>query len=309
MRMPKANQTFLENPEINLQQLSDSIVVERMLCALPPSTFLHRCRALFLKAGIFQIWRCQMLVRLFLSFVVVCAAMCPQLFADTIYFPQVVDGGGYVTTFTLINSNSSSVVGTLRLFNQDGSPRTLELNGVAAFEFSVSLPAGGTIRLSSSGTGPTVIPGWASLESTPRLQGATTFDYRNNGLLQTTAGVFATTAVTQALVPIAWDRSLVNTGLAIANVEPSAGISVRATLYDESGAAVNLVGDPPVNPIDTHNQIALFITELLPTAFAAINTFKGSVALEVVGSGNIAVTALTIEEGLLSAVPVIDASR
>jgi hypothetical protein len=232
-----------------------------------------------------------MLVRLFLSFGVVCAAMCPQLFADTIYFPQVVDGGGYVTTFTLINSNSSSVVGTLRLFNQDGSPRTLDLNGVAAFEFSVSLPAGGTIRLSSSGSGPTVIPGWASLESTPRLQGATTFDYRNNGLLQTTAGVFATTAVTQALV------------------EPSAGISVRATLYDESGAAVNLVGDPPVNPIDSHNQIALFITELLPTAFAAMNTFKGSVALEVVGSGNIAVTALTIEEGLLSAVPVIDASR
>src|SRR5262249_29533282 len=308
--MPKANQTFVENPAINLQQLSDQAVVERMkLCTLPPSTFLHRCRRLVLRLKFFQIWRCQMLVRLLLIFVVVCAAMCPTLFADTVYFPQVVDGGGYVTTFTLINSNSSSVVGTLRLFNQDGSPRKLDLNGVAAFEFSVSLPAGGTIRLSSSGSGPTIIPGWASLESTPRLQGATTFDYRNNGLLQTTAAVFATTALTQALAPIAWDGSLVNTGLAIANVEASAGISLRATLYDESGAAVNLVGDPPVNPIDSHNQIALFITELLPTAFAATNTFKGSVALEVVGSGNIAVTALTIEEGLLSGVPVIDASR
>jgi hypothetical protein len=54
MRMPKANQTFLENPEINLQRLSDSTVVERMLCALPPSTFLHRCRALFRKAGFFK---------------------------------------------------------------------------------------------------------------------------------------------------------------------------------------------------------------------------------------------------------------
>jgi hypothetical protein len=36
MRMPKANQTFLENPEINLQQLSHSTVVERMLVRCRP---------------------------------------------------------------------------------------------------------------------------------------------------------------------------------------------------------------------------------------------------------------------------------
>lgn len=159
-----------------------------------------------------------MSVKLLLVIAVVLTTICPHLFADTVYFPQVVDGGGYVTTFTLINSNSSSVAGTLRLFNQDGSPRTLQLNGVAASEFPVSLSAGGTVRLSSSGSGPSVTPGWASLESTPRLQGAATFDYRSNGLLQ--AGVFATTGVTRALVPIDWDLSLVNTGLAVVNVDP-----------------------------------------------------------------------------------------
>ena len=55
MRMPKANQTVFRNPEINLEQLSDSIVVERMLCALPQSTFLHRCRALFSRLEFFKI--------------------------------------------------------------------------------------------------------------------------------------------------------------------------------------------------------------------------------------------------------------
>jgi hypothetical protein len=250
----------------------------------------------------------QIRLRLVLVFAAVFAAMCPHLFADTVYFPQVADGGGYVTTFTLINSNSSLVTGTLRLFNPDGSPRTLQLNGVAASEFPISLSAGATVRLSSSGSGPRVTVGWASLESTPRLQGGTTFDYRSNGLLQTTAGVFATTGVSRVFVPIDWTRLLINTGLAIVNVEPSTAISVRATLYDESGTAVNVVGDPRLTPIDSHKQVALFITQLLPTAFLPPNSFKGSVALEVIGSGSIAVTALTINEGLLSGVPVIDAS-
>jgi hypothetical protein len=258
-----------------------------------------------------------MSLRLFIP-VVVFAAMCPHLFADTVYFPQVVDGGGYVTTFTLINTNSSSVVGTLRLFNPDGSPRTLQLNGVAGSEFPVSLSAGGTVRLSSSGSGPVVISGWASLDATPRLQGVATFDYSINGVLLTTAGVFSTSAVTRALLPIdlARNRPLVNTGLAIVNTEPSATISVRATLYDESGEAVEIFGDPRLNPIASQKQIAVFITELAETALWSANfvgerplQFKGSVALDVVGSGSMAVTALTVKEGLLSAVPVFDVSE
>src|SRR5262249_30092490 len=112
----------------------------------------------------------QKLVRLVLVFAAVFAAVCPHVFADTVYFPEVVDGGGYVTTFTLINSNSSLVVGKLRLFNPDGSPRTLQLDGVAASEFPVSLSAGGTVRLSSSGSTPSITVGWASLESLLRLQ-------------------------------------------------------------------------------------------------------------------------------------------
>ena len=41
------------------------------------------------------------------------------LTAGTVYFPQVADGGGYLTTFTIINPTTSSAIGTDRLIDAD----------------------------------------------------------------------------------------------------------------------------------------------------------------------------------------------
>jgi hypothetical protein len=88
-----------------------------------------------------------MSVRHFLLLCVIFCCACPTLFGETIYFPQVADGAGWSTTFTLINTNTAAVSGTVRLYNQNGSPRVLALNGVANSQFAVSIPAGGSVRL------------------------------------------------------------------------------------------------------------------------------------------------------------------
>src|SRR5467141_2925891 len=117
--------------------------------------------------------------------------------ATTTYLPQIADGGGYTTTFTILNVSGSSVVGTLRLFNQDGSPKVLRMNSGTSSQFTVSVPANGSVRLTTPNSGNLVSVGWATLESTPRLQAVATYDYRIGNSFFATAGILGTTGATR----------------------------------------------------------------------------------------------------------------
>src|SRR5215510_11515504 len=46
-----------------------------------------------------------------------------SLYSNTIYFPQVAFGGGYSTTFVIINTGSSPVSGRLNFYSQQGGSR------------------------------------------------------------------------------------------------------------------------------------------------------------------------------------------
>lgn len=226
------------------------------------------------------------------------------VFADTIYFPQVADGGGYSTTFTILNVTNSPANGTLKLFNQDGSARPLQINGITASQFSVAVPAGGSLRLTTPNSSATTVSGWALFDSTPHLQGVATLDYRAGASLTSTAGVISTSPATRLIVPVEVSNT-VNTGVAIANVQSNSSVTVRLRVYNESGFEVANTSDPRLNPLQPQNQIADFVASF----FASLATpFKGSLGVEVVGAGTVAVTGLTIKEGLLSAIPAIDAS-
>jgi hypothetical protein len=119
------------------------------------------------------------------------------VFADTTYFPQVADGGGYSTTFTILNVNPSPANGTLKLFNQDGTSRPLQINGVTGSQFSISIPATGSVRLTTPNAGGTTTSGWALFDSTRRLQAVATLDYRTGASLTSTAGVISTSPATR----------------------------------------------------------------------------------------------------------------
>jgi hypothetical protein len=65
--------------------------------------------------------------------------------AGAVIFPQFADGGGWATEIGLINRGSTTTTGRIDLFNPDGSPVAIELNGSVKSTFTYSIPAGGTL--------------------------------------------------------------------------------------------------------------------------------------------------------------------
>jgi hypothetical protein len=225
------------------------------------------------------------------------------LHADVIYFPQVADGGGYVTTITLVNTGIVSVSGSVSYFHQNGISREVRVGSTVGSRFNVTVPAFGSTRISTSDSTPVVVSGYATFNSTStKIRGSSNFDLRSNGVLTTMAGVIGTLASTRVLVPVDITGTE-STGLAIANGRNNSTV-VRLRLYNEAGEEIVSVLSPRLAPLGPQAQVADF----LPSFFGSIPTpFKGAVIVEVVGDGSVAVTGLVVKEGLLSALPVIDA--
>src|SRR5207248_6766712 len=60
---------------------------------------------------------------------------------NPIFFPQVVDGGGYTTIIRVVNPFSATAVGKVSFFNPDGSARTIGIAGqgtATSFPFSIA---------------------------------------------------------------------------------------------------------------------------------------------------------------------------
>jgi hypothetical protein len=237
---------------------------------------------------------------LFLAFLFCISSMIQ---AETIYFAQVADGGGYVTAFTLCNPSTSDLSGTLKLYNADGSARVLKMGGVEASQFAVTLPARGSKRLVSAGTAAAVSNGWAAFETSGTVQGVATFEMRSGAELGTIAGVIGTVPVSRFAVPIDV-TSVANTGFAVANASTT-GVNLKFSLLDSDGKTVAQTTVPRMNPLDAKRQVADFVTSIFPSAAAG---FSGTMVVEVTGGGGVVATGLTLKEGMLSAIPVFDAA-
>lgn len=227
----------------------------------------------------------------------------PGVFAGTIYFAQVADGGGFSTTFTLLNAGRSSTSGILRFYSTNGSPRIIRIGGRAASQFNVTIPAGGSTRLSTDDVG---FPraGWASLESDGTLQGIGTFDFRDSsGRLVTTAAVLSGNAVKRVAIPVEIS-STTDTGIAVANISTTGPVTVRLRLVNEAAEEVANVLDPRL-ALSLQQHVAEFVTSFFP-GVPGINNFRGTLYIETVGTGDLSVTGLVVKEGLLSALPVVD---
>ena len=240
--------------------------------------------------------------KLILPLIFTVVLICAEVLAVRVNFPQVADGGGISTTFTLINTGNSDVTGILSLVNQNGSPRTLRLNGTSASSFQVTVPGGGgTVRLASANEG-SAVAGWAYFESDSiNVQGVATFDLRTSGgTLVTSTGILGTEGISKAGFPVEVISPSRNTGAAIAALGQD--VTVQLHLIDTNGVEVSSVLDPRLNPLRANHQIAAFVNEL----FSGVDNFSGSLVVEVIGTGQVAVTSLVTKESLLSAVPVVE---
>ncbi len=234
----------------------------------------------------------------------------------TALFAQVAVGGGYATIFALLNTGDTDLSGRLVLTDREGNPMEVALNsppadpgsippGAPAASMDILIRRGGAQFISanppdaSSGTR----TGWARVESTGgKLGGAATFQLVEAGELKTIAGVLAADAVEVATIPVNNDDGQNRyTGYAIANPS-AASVNIKIVVLDESGAPVETLVLPSLNPLGPGKQIARFLHEDSPRL-----KFKGSMVLIADAGKQISVVALVLEQGLLTAIPVIPA--
>ncbi len=231
--------------------------------------------------------------------------------SSTTLFAQVAVGGGFTTTFTLLNSGSTSLSGNLILTKGDGTPMNVNLalssgSQVTASSVSVLLPAGGTLFVTATPASPNdSFTGWARVESTGgTLGGVATFEYAKGGQLQTIAGVLASDVTSVATIPVDDDvgqQCISCTGYAVAN--PGTGrISVRIVEVSADANAVTALQTVDLEP-GAHSSRFFFQDP------SAARNFKGSAVLIGQGEATFSVVALVQVQSatgpLYTAIPVI----
>jgi len=198
---------------------------------------------------------------------------------NAIYFPQVVIGQGSTTVFTIVNTASAAINGTLVLTAPDGTPLIASQSDASP---TFSFPDDG-IALSGS------------------LSGVATFQLAEGGIIKSLVGVLESPLVQFATIPVDNDTDTGRRiGFAVAN-PTSQAVTVKVALFDESGKEVTDITPLELNPLGPGRQLAKFMDELFPS----LRKFRGSMVLRAQGAGKIVPVALLQRNGLFSALPVI----
>ena len=130
-----------------------------------------------------------MLVQFVVSLALLCstpqllsAQLVPQSAYAFSYFPHLVDGGGWQTTFTVSNPNPDPVSVTIFFRNTEGGDLYLDLGDGpwTSVEFEISRL--GTVEFAGNAAGPNVRGGWAVLYASNLVQGVATYRLLENGV-------------------------------------------------------------------------------------------------------------------------------
>lgn len=188
------------------------------------------------------------------------------------YFPQIADGGGYITTLTLLNTSSTVETGRISFFEDDGTALTVHLAGGSTNSvFTYSIPPRGVFVLQTDGTPAGSNAGWVQVKpdtSSISPVGAGVFSYSQGGVRVTESGVPAAAATTHAHIYV--DQSDGHdTGLALA-CPGSSGINVSLKAYQTDGSTA--AGSSALS-MNGNGHTASFVGQLisgLPTGFTGI---------------------------------------
>jgi thermitase len=232
------------------------------------------------------------------------------------YFAQAAVGGGYTTTFTLLNTGSQAIAGNLVLTGNEGTPLSVAFSspghlGNTASSFPIQVASGGTQLITASAVDPSVLStGWARVESSDSpLSGVATFQLEQAGVLTTIAGVLSAAETSSATIPIDDDRTRgpqsYTTGYAVANPGPQ-DIYVRVVVLNPDGSILRTLDPALLNPLKPGWHVARFLWEDLNDPQFQ---FKGSMVLTERAGNKFSVVALVLNQGLYTAVPVIAGSE
>jgi uncharacterized repeat protein (TIGR01451 family) len=227
-----------------------------------------------------------------------------------LFFPQLVEGGGYQTSIVLLNNSNAAEAGTLRVFDNQGSPLTVRQDGgpaASASAFAYTIPPHGFYVFQTAGSQATVVAGWAEVNpdagsSTPVGMGL--LSYTTKGILRSETGIPSAVPTTHARLYV--DRSGGhNTGVAMS--APSAtGVQVTLKAFQVDGTTPAGRG---ILDLAGHGHDARFANEFIP---ALPEGFTGVLDLSS-PSPFVALTlrALTNTRGdfLMTTFPVVDLNQ
>lgn len=216
---------------------------------------------------------------------------------SVLIFPQLPAGGDVGASVTLTNTNfDRPVSGVFSVFNQDGSPRSIAIDGQpAGSSFRVNIPVGGSVTLTLTRGGNLTI-GMGKFTSDFPAGGVVLFQLGASqiGVLSSPPQPFAT---------LVFDTTAGNeAGLAIANAG-SAPVNLSLVHSGASGEIIETVDPPELNPLPGNGQVARFLPEfgLRQTANQSSHTIR----IQPKAGGKFAALGLLLRSGLLSSTAVV----
>src|SRR5437667_9550313 len=136
------------------------------------------------------------MIRRILLLLLIAAAAPGTLLSNTLYFPQVVFGGGYSTTLVIWNTGTTAVASRANFYDQSGTSRT-------TLGVNLNVAAGGSTRYTLPDTGP-LTQVWAEFAAGGgTVQGIATLDLRSgNGDLVTSVELPGVEAGNSFVLPV-----------------------------------------------------------------------------------------------------------
>jgi hypothetical protein len=161
-------------------------------------------------------------------------------FQDAGVLPQVASGGGWSTTFALVNTGGTTANAHLDFYDDQGAPLPLTLNQPYASGASTSAVANlapGTMALIQASGDQATRSGWARLSAQGNVNGYALLAYTDSSGTKEAATPIFIPPASSYLLPFDNGDGYVN-GVAVANNSAQAS-DILATLRDPTGQAIS----------------------------------------------------------------------
>jgi parallel beta-helix repeat protein len=206
--------------------------------------------------------------------------------AQTLYFPQLADGGGYRTNFVLVNPTAVATTARVEFFKNDGTPLSIKIAGQDRTTYDVPLGAKGVARFITDGTSAGVQVGWAKVSSPQPVGGSAIFQTLASLKITSEAGVSASPLASH-LSTYVESIGFAESGLALCNPNTAAAV-ITLNLRDSAG---NVAATTSFN-LGPNEHVAKFFTEW----FGGYGEFQGT--LEVMATQPVSGVALRYDNEL-----------
>ena len=221
---------------------------------------------------------------------------------NELIFPHMANGvftgGRFSVALIVVNQTNAPLAGQVSFFRSEGTPFVLTLtDGSSGSDFPFTAPPGGSVFIRTDGLGE-LAAGYARLSATGPVGGVLLFTaVDESGQILTEAGVGDSPTGTRFSAPVIFERQVVETGVALANVN-SESVEVSLTLKDREG--IEIATETVI--LSPGEQLPRFVSEFFDILTARPD-FSG--VIEMSATLPISVIALEQQDILLTTFPVV----